>query len=99
MLRKKSEWLLIFNNTNNNSDIVAKNILSKSWGNLLITSRNLNLRHLITWKYWKKVEKIKKDNAINLLLKAVFLDKLLTKLQLLIKNIVKELYYLALAIN
>jgi tetratricopeptide (TPR) repeat protein len=97
--RQEDEWLLIFDNADDHPDIVAKNMPRGNRGNLLITSRNPNSRRLVAPRAWKEVEEMEKDDAIDLLLRAAFLDESSTELRLLAKGIVRELHYLALAVD
>jgi tetratricopeptide (TPR) repeat protein len=97
--RKDDEWLLIFDNADDDPDIVAKNIPQGNRGNLLITSRNPNARRLVAPKSWKEVAEMEEDDAIDLFLRAAFLDESSTEFRIHAKNIVKELSCLALAVD
>ena len=68
-------------------------------GNILITSRNFAMRNLTSSENSLEVCEMEKDDAIKLLLKACCLDLSSLELQAEASKIVKELFYLPLAID
>ena len=68
-------------------------------GNILITSRNSNMRNLISSENSLEVTEMEENDAMELLLKASCLDLCSMELQPESSKIVKELSYLPLAID
>ena len=68
-------------------------------GNILITSRNSTMRNLTLPEHSLEVSEMEEDNAIELLLKASYLDPSSLEFQAKASNIVKELCCLPLAID
>ena len=68
-------------------------------GNILITSRNSTMRNLTSAKNSLEVIEMEEDDAIELLLKASFLDLSSMEFQAEASKIVKELFCLPLAID
>jgi len=68
-------------------------------GNILITSRNSTMRNLTSPENTLEVTEMEENDAIELLLKASCLDKSVTEFQAEASKIVKELFFLPLAID
>ena len=68
-------------------------------GNILITSRNFTMRNLTSPENSFEVNELKENNAIELFLKASCLDPSSMEFQAEASKIVKELFYLPLAID
>lgn len=95
----ENEWLLIFDNADDDPDIVLKAIPQANQGNILITSRNPNVRRLVPRECWKQLEEMEESDAVDLLLRAAFLDESSTDLRLTATALVKELCCHALAVD
>jgi tetratricopeptide (TPR) repeat protein len=68
-------------------------------GNILITSRNSTMRNLTSPENSLEVSEMEENDAIELLLKASYLDPSLMEFQAEASKIVKELFWLPLAID
>ena len=94
-----NEWLLVFDNADNDPDTIVEFLPRGNRGNVLITSRNPNIRRNVASNAWAEVDTMEIDDAISLLLKAAYLDESSDELRLLSRSIVTELCFLALAID
>ena len=93
-------WLLIFDNADSiEPDTVEEYLPSGTGGNVLITSRNPNMRRLVLPRAYLEVDQMEKDDAISLLLKAAYLDELSEQHRAAASAIVDELCCLALAVD
>ncbi|CAN9419193.1 unnamed protein product [Alternaria alternata] len=79
--------------------MVEKFLPNCSRGNVLITSRNPNLRTLVEPLAYCEIEEMEVEDAIELLLKAAYLNVSLQSLRQKARKIVSELCCLALAID
>src|ERR1700735_616559 len=85
------EWLVVFDNADNTSEVVVKFIPPGNGGNILITSRNQSMGpRIIPFENRIEVIEMEESDAIALLLKASFLEPL-THHQEAAKRIVTEL--------
>jgi tetratricopeptide (TPR) repeat protein len=94
-----SNWLLIFDNADGKPSMVSKSLPSGDRGNVLITSRNPDMKRNVSPRAWIEVEEMEKKDAISLLLKAAFLDDTSEELRQVSKPIVRELCFLPLAVD
>src|SRR5437016_2263106 len=92
------EWLLVFDNADGEPDTLAK-YLPRGQGNILITSRNPDMRRNVLPGAWDNIDEMEKDDAISLLLKAACLDWSSNDLRRLSEPIVTELCCLPLAVD
>jgi tetratricopeptide (TPR) repeat protein len=95
----ENEWLLIFDNADEDPDIVLKATPHGTQGNILITSRNPNARRLVDYKCWIQLEEMEESDAVDLLLRSAFLDESSVELRSTATTLVKELCYHALAVD
>src|ERR1700733_5829024 len=70
-----SNWLLVFDNADGKPNVVSKSLPSGNRGNVLITSRNPDMKRNVPSGAWMEVDGMSEVDAITLLLKAAFLDK------------------------
>src|SRR3984893_12731659 len=94
-----SNWLLIFDNADGEPSMVSKYLPPGDRGNVLITSRNPEMKRNVSPRAWIEVEDMEEEDAISLLLKAAFLDDTSEELRQASMPIVKELRYLPLAVD
>src|SRR5277367_4482268 len=94
-----SNWLLVFDNADGRPDMVSKCLPAGNRGNVLITSRNPEMKHNVSPGAWIEVDEMEEGDAISLLLKAAFLDDSSEEMRQASKLIVTELYFLPLAVN
>ena len=94
----KENWLLVFDNASD-PDMLSKFSPRGSHGNLLITSRNPEMRRTVHPKAWEEVEKMEVQEAISLLLKAACLDESAESLRHASQPVVAELCCLPLAVD
>ena len=71
-----SNWLLVFDNADGVPEVVERFIPSGSQGNILITSRNRSLGHIVSYENSLEVDQMAKNEAISLLVKASHLAEL-----------------------
>lgn len=95
----ENEWLLIFDNADEDPDIVSKATPQGNRGNILITSRNPDARRLVDHKCWIQLEEMEESDAVDLLLRSAFLDESSTDLRSTATTLVKELCCHALAVD
>ena len=95
--RIKQEWLLVFDNAE--PDVVTNFTPPGDQGNLLITSRNPDLRRNVPTGSWAMVDQMGEEDAISLLLQAACLDEASDELRQASRLIVNELCLLPLAID
>ncbi|KAA6407667.1 MAG: hypothetical protein FRX48_08505 [Lasallia pustulata] len=93
------KWLLIFDNADGEPDIVEENLPSGTGGHVLVTSRNFNMRRIVSEESYLEVNEMERDDAILLLLKAACLTKPFGKDEAAASAIVDELGCLALAVD
>ena len=93
-----SNWLLIFDNADGKPNMVSKYLPPGDRGNVLITSRNPEMKGIVSSGAWIEVEEMEEEDAISLLLKAASLDDSSEELRQASKTIVKELCFLPLAV-
>src|SRR5277367_2684795 len=94
-----SNWLLIFDNADGEPSMVSKSLPPGNRGNVLITSRNPEMKRNVSSGAWIEVEDMEEEDAISLLLKAAFLDDTSEELRQASMPIVKELCFLPLAVD
>src|ERR1700733_10828187 len=94
-----SNWLLVFDNADGKSNIVSKSLRRGNRANVLITSRNPEMKRNVSSGAWIEVEDMEEEDAISLLLKAAFLDDTSEELRQASMPIVKELCFLPLAVD
>jgi hypothetical protein len=94
-----SNWLLIFDNADGEPSMVSKSLPPGDRGNVIITSRNPDMRRNVSPRAWIEVEDMEAKDAISLLLKAAFLDDTSEELIQASKPIVTELCFLPLAVD
>ena len=97
--RVDHEWLLVFDNADGEPDMVDKFTPPGNRGNLLITSRNPDMRRNVPSGDWAMVDEMEEEDAISLLLKAAFLDQFSDELRYASRSIVTELCFLPLAVD
>src|SRR5580698_4788765 len=97
--RSSYEWLLVFDNANGDPDMISNFIPLGNRGNILITSRNPDMRRDVPSGAWANVDNMDEEEAISLLLKAAFLDVSSDELREVSRPIVKELRSLPLAVD
>ncbi len=66
----RSNWLMVFDNADGNPDIIEKVVPSGSKGNILITSRNPQLKRVTLSENSVEVTQMTEDDAIALLMKS-----------------------------
>jgi len=93
------EWLLVLDNADGEPDMVDKFTPPGNRGNLLITSRNPDMRRNVPSGDWVMVDEMEEEDAISLLLKAAFLDQFSNELRHAARSIVTELCFLPLAVD
>jgi len=96
----KENYIMVFDN----ADVLSPAELEAYFppgrgGNILITSRNSTMRNLTSHENSLEVTEMEEADAIELLLKASFLDTHSIELQVQASKIVKELFHLPLAID
>src|SRR5277367_7007729 len=69
-----SNWLLIFDNADGKPSMVSKCLPPGDRGNVLITSRNPEMKRNVSPRAWIKVEEMEEEEAISLLLNAAAFD-------------------------
>src|SRR6202035_2877886 len=94
-----SNWLLIFDNADGKPNMISKSLPTGNWGNVLITSRNPEMKRNVSSGAWIEVEDMEEEDAISLLLKAAFLDNTSEELRQASMPVVKELCFLPLAVD
>jgi tetratricopeptide (TPR) repeat protein len=95
-----SNWLLIFDNADGKPSMVSKSLPPGDQGNILITSRNPEMKCNVSPSAWIKVEEMEEEDAISLLLKAAaFGDETSEELIQASKPIVTVLCFLPLAVD
>src|SRR3984885_11227325 len=94
-----SNWLLIFDNADGKPSEISKSLPPGDRGNVLITSRNHEMKRNVSPRAWIEVEEMEEKDAISLLLKAAFLDDTSEELRQASMPIVKELCFLPLAVD
>jgi len=93
------EWLLVFDNADGEPGVVTKFTPPRNRGNLLITSRNPDMRRIVPSGSWITVGQMEDDDAISLLLHAACLNEFSDDLQQISRQIVTELCCLPLAVD
>jgi hypothetical protein len=95
--RIKDEWLLVFDNADGAPEMIAKLIPPGDRGNILLTSRNPDMRRNAP-EASAEIDRMEEADGISLLLKAAFLDGSSEELAQA-TLIVTELYFLPLAVD
>ena len=96
----KENYVMVFDNADVLSPAELEAYLPPGrWGNILITSRNSTMRNLTSPENSLEVTEMEEKDAIDLLLKASCLDIYSREFQTDASKIVKELFYLPLAID
>ncbi|TFK33887.1 P-loop containing nucleoside triphosphate hydrolase protein [Crucibulum laeve] len=94
------EWLLIFDNADGEPNMIEEYLPSNSTGDILITSRNPNMRALTTNKNSIELDGMTTEDAIALLLKRSDLEEGITKpIQEAAERIITALFCLPLAVD
>ncbi|KUJ10917.1 HET-domain-containing protein [Mollisia scopiformis] len=97
--RQDKEWLVIFDNADEEPETVERFLAPSNRGNTLITSRNPNMRQLVHEGAFAQVEQMEEGEAISLLCMVAHItnpsDETLARLRL----IVNELGFIPLAIR
>ncbi|TFK38836.1 P-loop containing nucleoside triphosphate hydrolase protein, partial [Crucibulum laeve] len=95
-----NDWLLIFDNADGEPKMVEKYLPSNNTGDIIITSRNPNMRSLTSNKNSIELEGMNMEDAIALLLKRSNLEEGITEAtQETAKEIVTILFCLPLAVD
>src|ERR1700728_4649548 len=94
-----SNWLLIFDNADGNPNMMSNSLPLGNQGNVLITSRNPEMKRNVSSDAWIEVEDMEEEDAISLLLKTASLDDTSEELRQASMPIVRELCYLPLAVD
>jgi len=96
----KENYAMVFNNADTLSPSELETFfLPGQWGNILITSRNSNMRCLTLPENSLEVMEMEENDAVTLLVKASCLDPSKVDFQADALKIVKELFCLPLAID
>ena len=96
----KENYVLVFDNADVLSPAELEAYLPPGrGGNILITSRNSTMRNLTSLENSLEVSEMEENDAIKLLLKASYLDPSSMNSQFEASKIVKELFFLPLAID
>jgi hypothetical protein len=96
----KENYVMVFDNADVLSPAELESYLPPGrGGNILITSRNSTMRNLTSSENSLEVTEMEENDAIELLLKASYLDPSSMKFQAEASKIVKELFCLPLAID
>src|ERR1700728_4237127 len=90
-------WLLIFDNADGKPNMISKSLPPGNQGNVLITSRNPEMKRNVSSGAWFEIEDMGEEDAISLLLKAAFLDDTSEEVRQASIPIVKGLCVLPLA--
>jgi hypothetical protein len=64
------KWLLVFDSADGDPNVLSKFLPSGNLGNILITSRNPNMRHNVSPNAWEEISEMEKEDSISLFLKA-----------------------------
>ena len=94
----KNDWLLVFDNADGDPNLLTRFIPSTLQGNVLLTSRNPDMRRLAPQAF-DEVQEMEKNDAISLLLNAAFLDSTSDELRQAATPVVTELCCLPLAVD
>jgi tetratricopeptide (TPR) repeat protein len=89
----------VFDNADHEPDMITKFLPAGNQGNILITSRNPNMRCLSPDNSFIEIVEMEKESAVSLLLKSAFLDSSDNDLRVTSQEIVKELCSLPLAVD
>ena len=73
--RTDSKWLLVFDNADGKPNVVSEYLPAGNRGNVLITSRNPEMKRNVSPGDWIEVEEMEEEDAILLLLRAAHLDE------------------------
>ena len=96
-LSQSSKWLIIYDNADNHYAVVEKFIPPGNEGNILITSRNGELRRLALDS--ENVANMAEDEAVSMILKSAMLDCTSEDIRNVAKKIVSELGGIPLALD
>jgi tetratricopeptide (TPR) repeat protein len=94
-----SNWLLVFDNADGKPNMISNKFPPGNRGNVLIASRNPEMKCIVSSDACIEVEDMEEQDAISLLLKAASLDHTSEVLRQVSMPIVKELCYLPLAVD
>ncbi|KAF8059519.1 hypothetical protein FPV67DRAFT_458134 [Lyophyllum atratum] len=97
MSQADGEWLLVFDNADQDSSVVAEYLPPGKHGNVLITSLKGNMGHVVD--HTIEVDKMKIDDAVALLLKTAHLNNTSDEIGQEAVEIVRELSFLPLAVD
>ncbi|KAF8064905.1 hypothetical protein FPV67DRAFT_1500662 [Lyophyllum atratum] len=95
--RAEGEWLLVFDNADRDSSLIAKYLPPGNRGNILVTSLTREMGHVISRSI--EIEEMEDGDSITLLLTAARLDISSEELRLEARRIVTELSFLPLAVD
>jgi tetratricopeptide (TPR) repeat protein len=97
----QQEWLLVFDNVDGDPGPIGKLLPPGNQGNVLLSSRNPSMCHNVPPGAWAEVDTLEEEEALSLLFRAALAED--RSSQPLLREaglaIVKELAYLALAID
>src|ERR1700722_6584926 len=98
-ISRQNNCLLVFDNADCGPDVLLKYMPRGNWGNILITSRNPNMRLNISPDAWVEVQEMEEEDAISLLMKTACLDTSSQELKQVSGLIVARLCHLPLAVD
>src|SRR3984957_1101601 len=98
-ISRQHNCLLVFDNADCGPDVLPKYMPQGNWGNILITSRNPNMRLNVSLDAWVEVQEMGEEDAISLLMKAACLDASSKELRQALELIVTRLCHLPLAVD
>src|ERR1700722_6817869 len=98
-ISRQHNCLLVFDNADCGPDVLPKYMPQGNWGNILITSRNPNMRLNISPDAWVEVQEMEEEDAISLLMKTACLDTSSQELKQVSGLIVARLCHLPLAVD
>src|SRR3984957_14684730 len=98
-ISRQNNCLLVFDNADCGPDVLLKYMPRGNWGNILITSRNPNMRLNVSPDAWVEVQEMEEEDAISLLMKTACLDTSSQELKQVSGLIVARLCHLPLAVD
>ncbi|KAF8987975.1 hypothetical protein BDQ17DRAFT_1374523 [Cyathus striatus] len=96
---QKCRWLIIFDNADGPPKTVENFLPPRNKGNILITSRNQELKKITTVEHSMEVTEMSEDTSVHLLLNVCGLYQKFDSYKNVAKDIISELYGLPLAID
>jgi len=96
-ISEKSGWLLIYDNADGGCQVVERFLPPGKGGNMLITSRNLELKRVA--EHSMEVVDMREDEALSLLFKSAKINDTSQKVHTLAKQLISMLYGIPLAID